>query len=326
MQYGFPIAIVRALKVETHIPIMENTDADRLHWDDAPVFLAIARHGTLTAAAQALGIGVATVSRRVERLEAALGIALFLRHQSGYRLTEEGESLLPRAEQLEEAMSGFRQQATSVDEVSGQVRLATAENLANIIIIPTLAPLLTRYPQLSVDVVTDIPTVNLHRQDADLAVRMTRPSRGNLKVRRVGTLKYGLYGSRACLEARRDLSEQQAFEQDRFIAWSDAYANLPAAQWLDSHLEGRRVVLSTTTLSAQVQAAVAGIGLAVLPHLVAREAALERLPVLVDVEQPVWLVVHSDLSESRRIRVVADHIVRSLQDPAFGLTDEIQDY
>ncbi len=300
---------------------MESSGIEQLHWDDAPVFLAVSRQGTLSATAKELGVGVATVSRRIERLEKALGVTLFLRHQSGYRLTREGEDLLPRAEQLEQAMLGFRQQRAPSNEVSGHVRLATAENLANSIIIPALASLLANYPDLTIDVVTDISTVNLHGQEADLAVRMTRPTRGNLKIRRIGALEYGLYGSKSYVSSRVHTDDACDFGQDRFIGWAEDFAHLPAAQWLDTHLQGRALILRTTTLSAQLQAAIAGIGLAVLPDFLARNSGLERLPVSMDFNQAIWLAVHTDLSRSRRIRVVADHVVAALQDSAYGLVD-----
>lgn len=300
---------------------MKNAGPKRLHWDDAPVFLAIARQGTLSAAATELGLGVATVSRRIERLEEALGHTLFLRHQSGYHLSREGEALLPRAEQLEQAMHGFQQQPTSLDDVSGHVRLATAETLANDIIIPSLASLLASYPELTVEVLTDTSTVNLHGHDADLAVRMSRPGRGNLKIRRIGSLHYGLYGSDSYLHGRSLPGTVSSGMHDRYIGWAQSHARLPAARWLEQHLQGRPLTLATTTLSAQVKAAQAGIGLAVLPDFVTRHTELQRLPALVDVEQPIWLVVHADLSASRRIRVVADHVVSVLQDASSGLME-----
>lgn len=94
---------------------MENA----LNWNDTPAFLAVARTGTLTGAASALGAGVATVSRRIERLEAALGVPLFARAQTGYQLTDEGTALLPRAEALEAAMDGFRSAADAGRGVRG---------------------------------------------------------------------------------------------------------------------------------------------------------------------------------------------------------------
>ncbi|ASJ70957.1 LysR family transcriptional regulator [Granulosicoccus antarcticus] len=291
---------------------MKSSSVAKLHWDDAPVFLAIARQGTLSAAARELDLGVATVSRRIERLESGLGVALFLRHQSGYTLTDEGAELLSRAETLESAMAGFRPDTSPTGPVRGHVRLATAENLANGVIIPALAPLLVEHPQLTIDIVTDVASINLHRQDADLAVRMTRPSRGNLKVRRVGTLGLGLYGSSEYLASRQPLTDTLDFEHHRFIGWSDVQTDLPAAQWLERALRGGVPVLTTTTLSAQVQAASAGIGLAVLPHFLARDAGLQALPIVLGIDHPIWLVVHSDLSASRRVRVVADRIAQTL--------------
>ena len=82
-------------------------ESKNIVWDDVPVFLAVARSGSLSGAASALSLGLATVSRRVERLEACLGRPLFLRHHTGYRLTEEGAALVERAEEMEAAARAF---------------------------------------------------------------------------------------------------------------------------------------------------------------------------------------------------------------------------
>jgi len=189
------------------------------------------------------------------------------------------------------------------------VRLATAENLANSLIIPSLPALRARHPQLVLDLVTDVATVNLHRRDADLAVRMVKPTRGNVTVRRLGTLGFGLYGAPAYIHARRDGPEGGTFDADDFIGWSEAQSHLPAAQWIERTLRGRLPVVTTTTLKAQLCAAKAGLGLAILPHFLAVDAGLLRLPVELGVDQSIWLVVHGDLTASRRVRVVADHLI-----------------
>ncbi len=292
-----------------------------LLWDDARVFLAVARKGTLTAAARLTGGGVATVSRRIDRLEAALGVPLFVRHQTGYRLTDQGESLLPKAEALEHAAQAFESQAEQESEVAGPVRLATAENLANPIIIPSLPALLKRHPQLELEIATDVASVNLHRRDADLALRMVKPSRGNVTLRRLATLGFGLYGSAGYLAKRTQTADSGPFDNDAFIGWSEAQGHLPAAQWIARSLRNRAPLLTTTTLSAQLQAASAGLGLAVLPHFLARDAGLRRLPVELGVDQAIWLVIHSDLAQSRRVRAVADHlatVIHELRDDLEG--------
>lgn len=284
-----------------------------MNWDDMPVFLAVVRTGTLTGAAATLGIGVATVSRRIERLEQVLGVPLFAHHQTGYKLTDQGEALLPRAEALDDAMRGFQSNVDAEADVIGHVRLATAENLANPIIIPTLAPLLERHPNLTLEVMTDVATVNLHRRDADLAVRMVRPTQGNVSVRRIGTVGFGLYGSTTYMAERTESVEDSVLANDRMIGWTERQSLLPAAQWMERMLRGRSPALLTTTLSAQFSAVKADLGLAILPHFIAQEAGLQRLPMELGLDQPIWLVIHSDLSASQRIRVVADHLVETIK-------------
>jgi len=283
-----------------------------LRWDDARVFLAIARRGTLSAAATELGTGLATVTRRIERLERALGVPLFSRHQNGYRLTDDGEALVARAEALEQAGHAFGAGGEGQAQVAGLVRLATAENLANALIIPSLPALLSRHPGLGIEVVTDVHTVNLHRRDADLAVRMVKPERGNVTIQRLGVLGFGLYGAAGYVEARAKGADAANFDEDQFIGWVEAFGHLPAAQWIERVLHGRSCALATTTLYAQVSAAQAGLGLAVLPHFLARPAGLVCLLGELGVDQTIWLAVHSDLTQSRRVRVVADHLTELL--------------
>ncbi|VEB92232.1 LysR family transcriptional regulator [Klebsiella quasipneumoniae] len=148
------------------------------NWDDARIFLAIARAGTLSGAADKMNMGIATVSRRLDRLEQALNVPLFSRHQSGYRLTDDGEALLARAEALEYAGLAFGEAAQLQGHVAGVVRLATSDNLATHFILPSLKGLLDHYPELRVEVLSGVQPVNLHRRDADLAIRMVKPEAG----------------------------------------------------------------------------------------------------------------------------------------------------
>lgn len=270
-------------------------------WDDLRVFLAVARAGSLTGAAGRLRLGVATVSRRVERLEAALGAALFTRHQTGYRLTDEGAALLFRAEAMEVAAAGI---APGGGEVAGTVRLATAETLANEVVVPSLPALLARHPGLVVEVVTNVATANLHRRDADLALRMVRPEAGRVTVRRVGTLGFALFGAPAYLAGR----EGAPLQDHRLIGWDEALRGLPAAAWVARALRDRPPALTTTTLAGQLAAARAGLGLAILPRFLGLEAGLVDLSHELGLDQSIWLVLHADLAASARVRAVADHL------------------
>lgn len=300
---------------------MKNTDKNRksisenekqyipsMLWDDARVFLAVARRGTLSSAATALNLGVATLSRRIERLELALKIPLFVRQQSGYQLTEDGAALIEKAEALEVAAHAFASGAEQYRQITGKVRLATAENLATGLILPALPEFYHAYPQLAVEVVTDTTTVNLHRRDADLAVRMVRPERGNVSLRRLGTLGYGLYCSAAYAGKRNPVPDRASYDQDDFIAWTDMQSHLPAAQWVERILQGRTPKLITTSIATQVVAAQAGLGLAVLPHFLAMNSGLICVTADLGIDQPIYMVIQSDLAQSARVRVLADFL------------------
>lgn len=278
-------------------------------WDDTRAFLAVARYGTLTAAALELGVGIATLSRRVERLEKSLKLPLFIRQQSGYQLTEEGGGLVEKAEAMEAAATAFSSGATAQAQMAGKVRLATAENLATGLIIPALPEFCRNYPGIIVEVVTDIRTVNLHRRDADLAIRMVKPEQGNVSLRRLGTLGYGLYCNSDYTEQMNSASAQTCYEREAFITWSEMQSHLPAAQWVERILQGREPVLATTSLAAQVAATKAGLGLAVLPHFIALDAGLVCVASDIGVDQPIYLVIQSDLKQSRRTRAFADFLV-----------------
>lgn len=277
-------------------------------WDDVRALLAVARHGTLSAAAGKLGVGIATLSRRIDRLEAALGMPLFLRQQTGYQLTPDGAELMETAVAMEAAAHALESGANVRAQLSGRVRLATAENLATTLILPALPDFARAHPHIVVELVTDITTVNVHRRDADLAVRMVKPERGNVSIKRLGTLGYGLYASERYAAGRRGDPDLAAFDGDAFVTWGEAYAHLPAAQWVERILHGRQPAITTTSLSTQVAAAAAGLGLAVLPHFLARAAGLVCVRADIGVDQPIYLVIQSDLAQSRRTRALADFL------------------
>ncbi|PSJ22413.1 LysR family transcriptional regulator [Halomonas sp. ND22Bw] len=283
----------------------EKPASRRVNWNDAQAFLAVARHGTLSGAAGALGVGIATLGRRIERLEGAMRIPLFVRQPSGYSLTAEGQALVPRAEALEAAAHAFSTGVEEDEALSGRVRLATAENLATRLILPALPAFRERHPGIAIDLVTDIATASLSRRDADLAIRMVKPERGNVSLRRLGTLGYGLYAGPGYL-ARRPAGP--GVEHDAFINWDEGHAHLPAARWVAQRLDGREPALTTTSLDAQRVAAEAGLGLAVLPHLLARGRDLTCLEADIGVEQDIYLVIQTDLSRAPRVRALADFL------------------
>ncbi len=287
-----------------------------MDWNDLRYFLGVARTGSLTQTASGLRVSQSTVSRRIAELEEGLGMTLFQRHQTGYFLTDEGREMLRHAELVEDSIMALERGAAGLDKTpAGTVRLATSENLATDLIIPALPAFRERYPGICLEIITSTATAELGRREADIALRVVRPTRGNLKVRRVGHMTYSVYGSRDYIE-RHPHVEGEPLGGRQFIAWDDSHAFMPAAAWLAREHPGCKIALVTSSLPAQIAAVRAGLGLAVIPDfLTAKDDFIRVVPSDQMFSAELWLVTHADLVASARVRAVADflseHVMRS---------------
>lgn len=287
-----------------------------MNWDDARIFLAVARLRTITKAADDLGVGVATVSRKIERLEKSLNVPLFTRHQTGYQLTTEGQDLFPVIEAMETAAYSVNTISNLDNEIQGSVKIATSDNIANLILIPALPKLLNENSRLSVEISTGFSTLNLHGHEADIAIRMVKPERGNVTLRKLGTLGYGLYCSVEYYENKIDSLNTKDFSEHPFITWSDTFHHFPAYQWTNKLLNGKRPIIMTSSLISQVSAVRSGIGVCLLPHFLAMSEKFICLDKHSPLTQDIWLVIQSDVRVSKRVRVVADFLADTIQDNA----------
>jgi DNA-binding transcriptional LysR family regulator len=286
-----------------------------MDWNDLRFFLGVARSGSLTQTAAAMGVSQSTVSRRIGELEGSVGMTLFARHATGYFLTDEGREVLRHAEVVEDSILALQRGAAGLDKTPmGTVRLATSENLATDLVIPAMPAFRERFPRICLEIITSTSTADLGRREADIALRVIRPTRGNLKVKRVGHMTYSLYGSRAYLDAHPPVAGEP-LDGRHIITWDESHAHLPAAAWLAQAHPGCTVALATTSLPTQIAAVRAGLGLAVIPDFLAVHDDFVRvLPPEELFSNELWLVTHADLVASARVRAVseflADHVVK----------------
>ena len=281
---------------------------ENLSWDDLRLFLLVARTHSLSGAAVQLGVSPSTVGRRVAQLEHALGVSLFVRHASGYRLTEDGSGLLDEARRVEDAVVQLRGHAADLGTTPrGHVRLATNEALANLLILPRWAEMAPRYPDLVLELITGSAVQDLYRRDADLALRLVRPESGGLVVRRLGTQAYAVYARKGLAPAagkqgREDLARLP------WIGWDLSVQHLVQARWQRERFPHATIALTANSLFSQLHAAERGLGLAVLPCYIADTSPLlERcLAPSRCVSQDIWLVIQQGLRDSPRVRVIAD--------------------
>ncbi|MFY0530248.1 LysR family transcriptional regulator [Archangium gephyra] len=274
-----------------------------LDWDDLRVFVALARAGSLSAAARELRVSHATVGRRIAALEESLGRTLFDRRADGYVLTAEGAGVLELAADMEERAQGILRRAGQEAGLTGTVRLTAPEPFAERFLIPRLAALHRRHPGISLEVVSDPRSLSLAKREADLAVRIARPREGELVTRRLARLAYGVYAA-------------PDGDTSAWIGLDDSLAHLPEAQWLARHAAGARLVLRANTLTGQLAAARAGFGKALLPRWFAdEEGGLIALPPPAPPPlREAWLVVHPDLKDVPRVRAVIDAVVAAFEE------------
>lgn len=285
-----------------------------LDWSDLQHFLAVARGGTLAAAAASLRINPTTVGRRLAALEDGVGTRLFDRTPEGYVLSAAGRDLLVRAERMEaEALSVERELAGADQRLAGTVRLTATEMLATRFIMPEVHRLHAAHPDITLDLVCSNRSVSLARREADIALRLARPVEENIVTRRLAAIDLSLYAARSYLAqhggapAGESLGDASPASLDghRVLAFADARAFAIENRWLDERLGSGRVVMRSDSVSSIYAAVVAGLGVALLPRAVAdRDDALVALSQDGPEPRVIWQAVHADVAKSGRVRAV----------------------
>jgi len=279
-----------------------------MEWDDLRTFLAIARHGTLSAAARALGVTQPTMGRRLAAMEERIGARLLQRLPGRFALTPLGESVLGHAERVESEVLSAERAITSRDvQLAGVVRLTTVDTLAARILTPALAALQLRHPGIVVELVSDSRALSLSKREADIALRLSRFEGNDVVARRVGSLALGLYAR----ESWRDVPPARA----RIVTVLEDQAHLPEARWLREQFPEAEIAFASNSREVQVWAAKSGAGIATIACFRAdTEADLIRIrPELPALERDIWLGVHADMRHMPRIRAVIDAVAEAVK-------------
>ncbi len=217
-----------------------------MEWDDFKHFLAVARTGSLSEAARGLKTSGATVGRRLTALENRLGARLFDRAQTGYTLTESGEAIWLKAEDVEEAVLSVEREAFGRDlRATCKFRVATAEDIGSFVIAPRLAEFHRSYPGIVLELVSSWDVVNLTRREVDIAVRTVRPSHGDFIVRQAGVWNCAVYVSRDYAAKRNLKPGLNDFRDIDVITWAEENT-FRGGDWFDEHARGAPVVLRPT--------------------------------------------------------------------------------
>jgi len=278
-----------------------------MDWNDVRHFLALARLGSVRAAGASLGVSHSTVARRVDALEGELGVRLFDRHRDGYLLTDAGRDVLPRAERIEREMAALERGIVGRDErLEGPVRVTVCDPWVSSFLVPELAALADANPGLRVELGIDSRKLDLSKREADIAVRAlgvgSLPPE-HLLGRTLAPLHMASYV--AVEHAARRAPEGT---EPRWIGFDDPRMMkmmVDASSYPELEVWG-----AFGTLTCMVQAAHAGVGIAMLPTYVGdpdpklRRLAQPDLRHMAD----LWLLSHPDLRDNARLALARDVI------------------
>lgn len=286
-----------------------------LDWDDLRFFLALSRHGSLSAAAKVLHVSQSTVGRRLNSLEATLGVRLLNRTPDGYVPTLAGVDVREKAERLEAEAIALERDVTGRDtRLRGLVRVTCAETLAAHILAPSFAKLHEQHPDIMIELIPNPRELSLAMREADISLRMRQPEQHDLVVRRVGGIAFGIYATPDYVRNHGGLDVEDGCTGHRLITQLEDTQEMTQSAWLTDLASRAIVVLQTSSHEAAVLAAASGGGLACLARFRGDgEARLTRLPV--PTEPPsadILLLVHKDNRDTPRIRVVLTHITECI--------------
>lgn len=285
-------------------------------WNDLRSFLAIARQGSLQGAARTLAVNHSTVFRRLNALEARLGVRLFDRSPRSYALTVAGEHMLASAERVENEILRLERRLLGGDvRLAGTLRVTTTDTLVHGLLGPHLRAFRTACPEIELELITGNAFFDLSKREADVALRPSRHPGDAMVGRKLAAIAVALYGSRDYLAERSRPASEAELTEHALITGDASLGHLPATRWLARHVTRAAAVLRCNSWLSQFAAVRAGLGLAALPCFLG-----DRAPELVRVLPPepslsgeLWLLTHPDLRRTARVRAFIETLARGIR-------------
>lgn len=286
---------------------------DEPNWDDIRCFVTAVRFGSLTEASQELRISTATIGRKIDKLEAAFGFKLLKRSTTGTILTEAGATILayaePGARQLMQISRVARALRTGPLRVP--IRISSTEPIIAEVLAPRIDGLLSAHPDLKIEFDVNTSISNLNSGEADIAIRLAEPKSDTLMVRKLPSIKLGLFCSSGYLAGRSPSS--LSLEHEKLLWLDSRYGSIPENIWIIERNLEASVRLRSSSVRALHNAVLADAGIALLPIYSAESLGLTRLPdsnLNLPKRQP-WLTFHRDTHSHKQMKIVRDWIFRS---------------
>ncbi len=291
-------------------------NSDHLDWTLVQVFLAVMTMGSLSGGARSLGLSQPTVGRQIAQLEAQLGTVLFTRSARGLVPTDLARALLPRAETMQAAAASLSMTATGTTrDIDGTVRVTASEVFSAYVMPGLIAPLLEQHLGLEIELVASNSNENLLMREADVAVRMARPTQNDLIMQKLGDTPLGIYAHESYLAKRgapktfEDLKDHVILGYDK----SDQIIRGMAEVGFKARPADFRFRCDNQIVLFEALKTGAGIGFAQIMLASQVPGLVQILPDMPLPSLPIYTVAHRELNGSARVRAVYDHFGRAIK-------------
>ncbi|WP_378942639.1 LysR family transcriptional regulator [Paracoccus sp. R86501] len=297
-----------------------------MDWDDLRIFLAVARTESLSSAGRRLTMDASTVGRRIARLEAAVGAALFLKTPQGYALTAEGARLVAPAEAAEQAAAAAAEGVRRDAGLTGQLRIGAPDGCANYLLPQVARDLCDAHPGLEIQIVALPRVVNLTKREADMAIAVSPPDTGRLVVQRLTDYHLHLAAHRDYLYRHPPVKGLDDLRGHRIISYiPDMIFDRELDYLSATGLETAQI--SSNSVAVQMQAVRAGAGLGIV-HDFAIPFAPGVTRILTDqisLRRSFWMIRHADDRASRRLTLLAEALAAGIRAEVARLEAQLTD-
>lgn len=281
-----------------------------MNWDDARMFLAVARTGQLLGASRRLGVNHATLSRRVSALEEALKTRLLIRRTNGCDLTAEGEAFLRAAERMETEMLAVQASIGRIDTaVAGTVRVGAPDGFGVSFLAPRLGRLTARHPELKIQLVPVPRSFSLSQREADIAITLERPEQGRLVSSKLTDYTLGLYASRAYLAESGTPETVEDLKSHRRVGYVEDLIFTASLNFTGEIMRSWDASFEISSATGQTEAVRSGAGIGILHDYIARQhGELVRLLPANSIRRAYWTTWHESARDLVRVRTVAEFV------------------
>lgn len=294
-----------------------------LIWDDYRLVLAIARSSGLPGAAEALGVALSTVFRRLERVEQSLEVRLFDRAKGLYHPTDAGRELIHAAERMEqEALAADRAITGRDQQLEGSLKITSTESISASFLACHIPSFRKQYPGLTVEIIASDRILSLADREADIALRPRRPQQESLVGRKIGDLRWGIFTASANKDRYSNITKLSDLAGLEIIGWRGSPAAHDTMLWLSRKIDPLNIVYQSSSLLTNAALTTSGEALAPLPYRVGNFWP-DLIPILSPIDEAMgelWLVIHQDLRRNARVRALADFIANAASEEAAAFT------